>query len=94
MHHRSLRQNVSSLLASEEDTKNWQLRVRKDGVVYLSSIVGSVNIDDLAFRLETWIAGNSYVGTAAAKDQSWVNRIFEVLKHNWPNPSSTFIDHF
>lgn len=48
----------------------------------------------IAFRLESWGAGNGYVGPAAAKDQAFVRRIYQVLRDNWPNPSDTFIDQY
>ncbi|MBU2521162.1 MAG: hypothetical protein KKD50_02915 [Proteobacteria bacterium] len=61
-------EGVRQLLASEEDTQHWQLRVTKDGFAYLSSEIGNINIQGLSFRLETMMAGNSYVGDAASKD--------------------------
>jgi hypothetical protein len=86
--------DVANLLASQSDTQNWQLRVTSTGIADLSSTVGASNIAGLAFRLETWLAGNGYVGAKAAADPSFVARIEKVLRANWPNPSSTYIDLF
>lgn len=86
--------DVANLLASQSDTQNWQLRVSSAGIADLSSTVGSANIGSLAFRLETWLAGNGYVGMEAAADPAFVARIEKVLRDNWPNPSSTYIDMF
>ena len=51
-----------------------------------------MNIEDLAFRFETWTAGNAYVGPDAAKDDKWVEKVYNDLKENWPNPKSAYID--
>jgi hypothetical protein len=83
---------VRGLLASKDDSQDRQLRVSNDGIVYLSDTVGNEDIDNLAFRLETWDAGNSYCGAAAAADDKWVNEVFKNLKKNWPNPKSKYID--
>ncbi len=63
------RKNVARLVGSVVDTQHWQLRVRKDGVAYLSDIVGNRSLESTAFRLETWIAGNNYVGFQAEHDE-------------------------
>ncbi|MCF5837862.1 hypothetical protein [Aeromonas veronii] len=87
-------QNVAALIASKDDSVHRQLRVTNAGIAYLSDIVGNQNITGLAFRLETWCAGNNYVGIAASQDNDWVSRIYNVLELNWPNPTDTYIDIF
>lgn len=87
-------QNVATLIASKDDSEHRQLRVTNAGIAYLSDIVGNQNITGLAFRLETWCAGNNYVGIAASQDNDWVSRIYNVLELNWPNPTDTYIDIF
>lgn len=62
--------DVAQLLASQNDTQNWQLRVTSAGIADLSSTVGASNIAGLAFSLETWLAGNGYVGAKTAADQA------------------------
>lgn len=64
----------------------------KNGIAYLSDDVGADNIGGLAFRFETWNAGNGYCGETAASDGTWVQKVFEDLKENWPKPKSTYID--
>lgn len=86
-------ENVSSLIGSVIDNQNWQLRVTKNGLAYLSDVVGNQNTENLAFRLETWCAGNNYVGFQAAHDESWVSQVYKDLKENWPSPKSTLIDY-
>lgn len=83
---------VRSLIASKDDKQHRQLRVTKNGIAYLSDEVGARNISDLAFRFETWNAGNGYCGAKAAADGKWVQEVYNDLKENWPNPKSTYID--
>lgn len=85
-------ESVRALIASKEDNRSRQLRVTKRGIAYLSDEVGSRNIDDLAFRFETWGAGNGYCGREAAKKADWVRKVFNDLEENWPNPKATYID--
>jgi len=85
------RESVARLIGSVLDTQHWQLRVTRDGIAYLSEIVGKEDTDGLAFRFETWCAGNNYVGFQAAHDEIWVGHVYKDLAANWPRPSSTFI---
>jgi hypothetical protein len=85
-------ENVAKLIGSVLDTQNWQLRVTRDGIAYLSDVVGSKDIEGLAFRMETWCIGNNYVGFQAAHDQAWVNQVLKDLQENWPKPKSSLID--
>lgn len=86
-------EDVAKLLASKDDSQHRQLRVTKDGIAYISDEVGVNNIDGLAFRFETWNAGNDYCGLKASQDASWVSQVFDDLKNNWPNPKATYIDY-
>lgn len=85
-------ESVSKLIGSVTDAKHWQLRVTKDGVAYLSDVVGADDIDNLSFRMETWCAGNNYVGFQAAHDEVWVKKVLKDLRENWPKPKSSYID--
>lgn len=85
---------VRALIASTDDSQNRQLRVTNDGIAFLSNIVGNISTDNLAFRFETWDAGNDYVGSTASQDIEWVSRVYEALKKNWPNPKSSYIDNY
>lgn len=87
------KQAVRDLIASVTDEDHVQLRVSKTGKAFISTTsVGADNIDDLSFRLETWVAEGGWVGPEAAQDDEWVTRIFEVLRKNWPNPEWSYID--
>ena len=89
-------ESVARLPASASDGTNTQLRVTKEGVAFISTRWGGAeNIDDLAFRLESFSEGTDHVGPAAAQDSDWVNRIHKVLKDNWQNRqirTSTYSD--
>lgn len=88
-------ESVARLIASASDETHTQLRVTKDGLAFIStSSIGSENIDELAFQVESFSAGSDYVGQAAAQDAEWVNRIYKILKDNWPKPSNWYIDLF
>ena len=86
------KEKVRELIRSGDDSTHTQLRVTKNGIAFLSKVVGGEDIEDLAFRLETMLRGNSYVGDDAAKDDKWVEDVYNKLKENWPNPKSTYID--
>lgn len=85
---------VRELIASKDDSRHRQLRVTKDGMAYLSDMVGNADTEGLAFRFETWDGGNDYVGLAASQDEAWIGRIFAALKNNWPNPTDTYLDNY
>lgn len=87
-------ENIKRLLESEDDSKPVQIRVTKNGLLYLSHDVGSENIENLAFRLETFFAGNEYVGPTAGADEDWVQTVFTVINENWPNPKASYIDTY
>ncbi|WP_426263956.1 hypothetical protein [Sphingomonas sp. PWP1-2] len=84
--------DVVALLASEDDSKNRQIRVTGAGIAYISDVVGNNDIAGLAFRLPTWNAGNDYTGVRAAADTNFVARVENALRSNWPIPASTYID--
>lgn len=86
--------DVAALLRSATDKEHTQLRVSDKGIAYISNDVGVRNLSGVKFRLGTWAAGNDYVGENAAQDNEWIEKIYRVLKNNWPNPSLDYIDHF
>ncbi len=67
------------------------LWVKKSGEVELSRIPHGQNPDgfeeahpDMQMRVETFLAGNEYVGPEAADDSEWVTELFERLVREWP----------
>lgn len=85
--------DVRRLIASKDDSQARQIRVTKEGIAFLSDAVGSRDLDNILFRLETLDAGNGYTGVSAAKDDNWVRFVHERLLSNWPKPSSSYIDY-
>ncbi len=85
-------EDIKELIASKDDSVHRQLRVTVDGAAFLSDVVGNIDTDGLAFSVETWSAGNGFVGEAAANDLAWVKKVEAILRENWPNPADTFIE--
>ena len=84
------------LLANGDDSHDNQIRVSKDGMVYLSqNVIGAEQLEDVAFRFETFDAGNDYVGKEAAKDDEFVKMLYNALKGNWEKGCpNTYIDDY
>jgi hypothetical protein len=87
-------ENVKKLIASKDDSKHRQIRVSTDGYAYVSDDYGNLNLDGVVFRLETFNAHNDYLGEQAAEDKTWVQRVYNVLRQNWPNPIIAYSDDF
>lgn len=86
-------ENVARLIGSRPDDQHTQIRVRDDGMAYLSTVVGNNETAGIRFALPTYIAGRGYVGAAAAQDKRWVRRVYRDLKRNWPKPKGFIIDN-
>ena len=86
--------NFRLLIASGNDSVATQIRVTKGGVLFLSVDVTRDNVDELLFRLESFVANNGYVGPEAAKDDKLVKRLYKCVKANYPDPISEYIDIF
>ena len=85
---------VSQLIVSKDDSQDRQLRVDTNGIAYISDEVANENLTNLSFRFETWDTGDKNTGLEASQNIQWVNRIYEALKKNWPNPTKTYIDMY
>jgi len=87
-------ENVKKLIASGDDSIDTQFRVTTDGFLFISTSVGTEDLDGILFRLESNVAFNGWVGKDASEDEEWVERIFEAVKKNWPSPNDDYIDDF
>jgi hypothetical protein len=92
---------LRQLLEKADDTvDSHMLWVARDGAVHLDPLGGSSPLSlsaqhhDMAFRLETFVEGNGYVGTAAAKDDDWVSRLFRALVSHWREGTRGYVDVF
>jgi hypothetical protein len=84
---------VRQMIAAAQDRVHNQLRVGRDGRVWISTeAVGGVDIEGLLFRLETWAAGSGCVGPVAASDAVWVTQIFNAIRDNWADPRTDYVD--
>jgi hypothetical protein len=56
------------------------------------------SLPEMRLRIETFEAGNEYVGPEAAADDEWVNQLFAALTRDWPRakvkPLVEYIDQF
>ena len=84
------------LIACGNDSHNNQIRVTKNGMVYLSEdIVGSEQLEDVALCFETFSAHNGYVGVKAAEDNKFIIPLYYALIGNWADGCRhTYIDSF
>lgn len=69
--------DIQEMIANGDDNHNNQIRVTKDGYVFLpQDIVGAQALDNIQYRFESFDAGNDYVGYKASKDSSWINKLY------------------
>ena len=88
---------VAHLLASVDDhAGNHMVWVDGAGQVHITKVVGVPahfykSLPGFKFRLETFVAGNSYAGAAAASDVEHVRRIREELETHWNDGSTGYV---
>lgn len=86
------RDELVELIKSGDDREDNQIRVTKNGTIFLSQTVGAENIADLRFRFETCDAGNGYVGSEAAADDDYIDALYKGLKKAWDSNRTGYID--
>ena len=86
------KEQLKQLINSADDNFDNQIRVTKDGYVFISRTVGAVAIEDLQFRYETWDAGNDFVGPTAACDEQYIDDLFNSIKSDWNKKRNGYID--
>ena len=82
------------MLANENDCIAHQLRVDWSGDVYISTITGAEEIDDVKFRWESWDPGNGYAGPCAASDYEYVRQSVASLKKCWEYDIRGYCDYY
>lgn len=85
-------EQLRDLIASGDDSHSNQIRITKNREIFLSSVVGADCLDEIACRFETYDAGNGYVGSRAAADTEFINRIFNAIQKWLESPYATYID--
>lgn len=76
-----MEEDVARIIASDDDSQNSQIRVSKDGRVYVEHVLfGEERLKGVLFRSETLCEGNGYLGPEAAEDPEYVREEYEKLK--------------
>jgi hypothetical protein len=86
----------------DDNAADHVLWVGHDGQVHLDALsrgvtansFAALNEPDIKFRLDTFQRGEGYVGSAASKDQIWVNRLFVALDRLWTNDTNGLVKTF
>lgn len=86
--------DLKRLLSNANDCISHQVRVDLSGDVFISTITGADEIDDLKFRFESWDAGNGYAGPRAASDQEYVNSLLSSIKKCWEEDVRGYCDYY
>lgn len=79
--------DVSALLASVEDDRNWRLEVGADGMARLNDltdVLDAAHEEALHCYFEIWDQGTDFVGPAAARDKDLCGKIERILRDNYP----------
>ena len=84
---------LCDLIRAGDDTHDNQLRIRKNGDIFLSQDVGADNLDGIIGRFETFDAYNDYVGPDAAADMNWMKRLFNGIQE-WKKRPVSYIDAY
>ena len=71
-----------------------QFRVTQEGILYLSTVVGNLQIENLLYRLETCENSESGFSYSDKYDKNIIDRWFNAIKKNFPEPESDYIDNF
>lgn len=79
--------DVSALLASVADDRDWRLEVDKEGIAALhdmSTPTGAEYDATLHCFFEIWNEGTDFVGPSAASDKGLVSKIAQAMRDNYP----------
>ena len=82
---------LTSLISAGDDSKRNQIRIKEDGTIFLSTIVGNNGLDGIVGRFETFDAGNGYVGQEAAQNQEYIERLYNAIQ-GWIEHPKSYID--
>ena len=84
-------EQLTDLIASGDDTKATQIRIKNDGSIFLSNIVGNNSLDGIAGRFETFDANNGYIGKEASMNEEYIKSLYLTIQKWLTNPAS-YID--
>ncbi len=94
--------NVRRMIASGDERQHSQIRLRKDGRLYVAHVLFSEDrLQGVLFRSQIYTAGENRVGLAAAEDTEYIREVceglkklheaYETLKTEWPRPRDHLI---
>ena len=78
---------------SDKDILQYEM-FRQFGDVYISTITGAEEIEDVKFRWESWDAGNGYAGPRAASDHEYIKQSVKSLKQCWEDGVRGYCDYY
>lgn len=84
-------EQLIDLIASGDDSKRNQIRIKEDGTIFLSDVVGANNLDGIVGRFETFEPHNGYVGADAAKNKAYIKSLFLTIQQ-WISTPKSYID--
>jgi len=86
-------EDISRLLASVQDDRDWRLEVSLAGVATLadktSHPTDAAYDETLHCYFETWMQAGDFVGSSAAGDKTLVGKIAKALRDNFPTLKAT-----
>lgn len=82
---------LKEMIRFGDDSKANQIRIKSDGTIFLSDIVGLDCLTGIAGRFEVFQPNNGYVGEDAANNDRYIKRLFLTIK-NWIDHPRSFID--
>lgn len=82
------------MISNANDCIRHQLRVDWSGNVFISTVTGLDEIDDLKFMWESWDAGNGYAGPHAASKHDYVKTTLASLKKCWEDDVRGYCDYY
>ena len=86
-------ENCAVLFSEADDSNHNQLRVTKNGYVFISKTTGAEDLSNCLFRWETFCDFNDYVGPRAASDSEYIEEQFKEIKLAWEKGADGMIDY-
>lgn len=85
---------MRELIYNGNDNFNNQIRVSNDGFIFLSDDkTGLDSIEKIKYRMETFCAGNEYIGPKASTDNKYVSSLFTMFTTAWnDNINEDYLD--
>ena len=73
-------QQLQLLIRDANPEVHNQIRIDKQGFIYISEIVGNCERENVKFAFETFCANNGYVGITAANDLEYIKETYRWIQ--------------